>query len=323
MIELKVATEDGERNALYYKNLLGNVLVGDTVVINTTAVDLDLGSGGYDFVIVNLNNLPLKLKEKGHIMKLRYTPFQIKVYSEEEKDELPTSLTNPVIIAELHSMLIPTVFGVWSVDPTLKVGYVCTDGGALPLEYSQAVTQIKRSGHDFLTYTAGHSFGGDREAVNVYSALLLASKECDIIVMGMGPGVVGTNSLFGTTAIEVGTGINAVASLGGRPIVIPRIMSNDERERHFGISHHTVTSLKKVALLNAEVVFTNPKWLSLDLTPHKVVIERFPYIDYGALSLKTMGRSYKDETEFFQTASAAGAYAARTYKEERSQERKT
>lgn len=308
--KIKVETDIGLRDALSYTNIIGPSKPGDIVVINTTAVDLNLGSGGADFVLVNLDNLPLTLKDQGHIIKLRYTPFQLKVFSEEEKTELPERIQLPVVFAELHSMLIPAAFGVWSYNPKLKLGYVMTDGGALPIDYSSAVSFLKASGHKFLTYTAGHAFGGDREAVSIYSAYSLASKECDILISGMGPGVVGTGSSYGTTAIEVGTGINAVSSLGGQAIVIPRIMTGDRRGRHLGLSHHTVTSLKKIALAKCEVVFTDRKWLELDLQPHKIVVTKFPHIDYGSLPLKTMGRGYGEETEFFQTAAAAGFYAA-------------
>lgn len=315
MTKIKVETAKGLRDALCYVNLLGQVKIGDEVVLNTTALDLELGSGGFDFVLVNLNNLPQELKGRGHIMKLRYTPLQLKVFAGEEKESILESIKTPVILSELHSMLLPAVFGVYSQDPRLKVGYIMTDGGALPIDYSKAVDFIKQSGYDFSTFTAGHAFGGDNEAVNIYSALALAAKDCDVIIMGMGPGVVGTNSIYGTTAIEVGMGINAVFSLGGRAIVIPRIMIQDRRKRHQGLSHHTITSLKKIALSEAEVVFVNPKWQSLDLSPHKIVIERAPYLDYAALPLKTMGRGFSEETEFFLTAAAAGSFAVKCYKE--------
>mgnify|MGYP000936414553 FL=1 len=309
--EIKVATEIGLRDALHYSRLLGQVEVGHEVVINTTAVDLNLGSGGFDFVVVDLNNLLRKLQSSGHIMKLRYTPFQLKVWSEEEKEEILESITTPVILAELHSMLVPAAFGIWSQNPKLTVGYIMTDGGALPIDYSGAVGYLKKSGYQFLTYTAGDAFGGDKEAVNIYSALGLAAKECDVIIMGMGPGVVGTETILGTTALEVGTGINAVGSLGGRPIVIPRLMRGDKRGRHQGISHHTLTSLQKIALKPAEVVFTNTHWLEIDLKPHKIVLEKAPLLDYSALPLKTMGRGFGEEAEFFLTAAASGAYAAK------------
>ncbi|HOJ45747.1 MAG TPA: DUF3866 family protein, partial [Bacillota bacterium] len=50
ILKVKVETDIGERASLVYTNLTGPVAVGDTVVINTTAVDLNLGSGGADFV---------------------------------------------------------------------------------------------------------------------------------------------------------------------------------------------------------------------------------------------------------------------------------
>ncbi len=59
------------------------------------------------------------------------------------------------------------------------------------------------------------------------------------------------------------------------------------------------------------MVFTNPHWLEIDLKPHKIVLEKAPLLDYSALPLKTMGRGFGEEAEFFLTAAASGAYAAK------------
>src|SRR5438552_2733378 len=46
--------------------------------------------------------------------------------------------------------------------------------------------------------------------------------------------------------------LDSLTSLAGRPIVVPRISFADARERHRGLSHHTVTALS-LALARADV----------------------------------------------------------------------
>src|SRR5690606_26500425 len=60
--------------------------VGDRVAINTTAVDLGLGTGGAHFVVHVLGRERPGAGTKGHIMKLRYTPLQVAVLAAEEPD---------------------------------------------------------------------------------------------------------------------------------------------------------------------------------------------------------------------------------------------
>ncbi len=59
-----------------------------------------------------------------------------------------------------------------------------------------------------------------------------------MIVVAMGPGVVGSGSPLGTTAVEVAAVLDATAALEGLPIAAVRMSSADERPRHQGVSHH-------------------------------------------------------------------------------------
>ena len=59
----------------------------------------------------------------------------------------------------------------------------------------------------------------------------------------MGPGVVGTSSPLGTTALEVAGILDAAAALGGDPIAVLRMSDGDPRPRHQGVSHHSRTAL--------------------------------------------------------------------------------
>ena len=81
---------DGERRPAWADTaLLGEMREGDEVVVNVEALDLGLGSGGFDVVHVNLTR---GLEGGGagdeHVMKLNYTSLQHPV----EPVELPVRL---------------------------------------------------------------------------------------------------------------------------------------------------------------------------------------------------------------------------------------
>lgn len=258
--EILVETEEGIRKAINYPLITGNVMPEDEVLLNATAVDLNLGTGGYDFVVAILSRkVPKRGPFAGHIMKARYTPHQLAFPSIEEEDHpLYSSETRmgnlngtPILILSLHSMLPVVLRLIHRKRKDLKTVYIMTDGAALPIWLSNHVKQLKDEGILTRTITAGQAFGGDVESVTHYSAILAAkySLKADIILIGPGPGGIGTNHPFGSTsAVEMGEMINAVSSLNGVGILVPRIQSMDGRGRHFGLSHHTITALARIAL---------------------------------------------------------------------------
>ena len=81
-----VLVEGREEKCIVYPALTGEVETGDEVLLNTTAVSLKLGSGGYHYVIARLNSSGQSSLPGGHIMKMRYTPMQVKILSAEEED---------------------------------------------------------------------------------------------------------------------------------------------------------------------------------------------------------------------------------------------
>jgi hypothetical protein len=336
--EITVIIDNQEYKAVNYDRLTGTVKVGDQVLLNTTAQDLKLGSGGYHFVVsVNDGYTSFPPTEKdGHIMKLRYTPLQFAVLSAEEQqspyhqifDNFQGLQGMPVIIGELHSMLPPAVFNIKRNQPDLCVSYIMTDGGALPINFSRSVAYLKEKGLIRGTVTFGQAFGGDFEAINIYSALITAFEilKSDIAVVAMGPGITGTGTKYGFSGIEQGPIVDAVNTLGGRPIFIPRISFADNRIRHRGISHHSVTVLKEIAKTKSEVVVPVMEEERLDYVKnqimqngldkkHKIiyveetvsVLENLSHFDFR---LSTMGRGIDLEPEFFITAGSAGYYAS-------------
>ncbi|MEO7837119.1 MAG: DUF3866 family protein, partial [Acidimicrobiales bacterium] len=61
---------DSGRRAYVLTQLIGSVAVGDSVVVNTTAVELGLGTGGWDIVHWNLARSAFSVRGPGHVLKL-------------------------------------------------------------------------------------------------------------------------------------------------------------------------------------------------------------------------------------------------------------
>lgn len=312
------------RRAVLYTRYAAPASIGDQVVLNTTANELALGSGGDDFVVWNLAVDSYESLGGGHIMKLRYTPLQsdvLAIEAPESPHHIALSRAStidemPVVAASLHSQLLPVVVGIRHARPDARIAYVMTDGGALELALSQTVKRLCELGWLDCVISIGHAMGGALEAVNVYSGLLAArhAGECDIAVVGMGPGVVGTATPFGTTALELGQTLNAAGSLEGRPVAAVRMSSADERERHTGMSHHSRTALTRVALVKADVPVPTGYADDLDeiRTLHNVIeVDAGAVVDQLAdLGASHMGRTPEEDRLFFLAAGAAGLHAA-------------
>ena len=162
------------------------------------------------------------------------------------------------------------------------------------------------------TVTAGHAFGGDLEAVNVASALTLARHvlHADLIVVGMGPGVVGTGTALGTTSLEAAAAMDTVAALGGQPVACLRVSSGDLRDRHLGVSHHTRTVLD---LVRSPVRLAGTPGLGTEQR-HEVVEVAAPdtaaLLAAEGLNVTTMGRSPAEDPDYFAAAGQAGVLGA-------------
>lgn len=334
----EIMAEVGEslERAVNYDSLTGPVREGDHVVLNTTAVHKQLGTGGFHFVMANLGNKDVDAPEEGHIMKMRYAPGQVKVLAVEEQAHPLNHLYRrtdslngaPVIIGTLHSMLAPAAAVLRRITGGgARVVYLMTDGAALPLQLSNMVAQLREKGLISATVTCGHAFGGDLEAINIYSGLLAARgvAGADVIIAAMGPGIVGSASTFGYTGVEQGELVNAVNILGGKAVAIPRISFADARERHRGVSHHTRTALGRVALTPCTVTLPVMDKDKSDLVKRQISeagisrLHRVVEIDASAtvdalddfgIKVTTMGRGIDRDREFFLAAGAAGIYVS-------------
>jgi hypothetical protein len=307
----RVTTDTGRAYVL--TELVGPVAVGDRVVLNTTAVELGLGTGGWHVVHWNLARDGWDDPGPGHIMKLRYTSLQVDTgAAEEDHPDLPEALDGlPVVACTLHSQVGVVAAVARSLRPGARIAYVMTDGAALPLALSDLVHDLRRLGVVDTTITAGHAFGGDLEAVSVPSALALARHVAgaDGVVVGMGPGVVGTGSSLGTTAVEAAAVVDTVAALGGRVALCVRVSGADPRGRHQGVSHHSATVLR---LARTPPAVPLPPELAGSVEG-AVAVEGpdvAKVLEAADLRITSMGRGPAEDPAFFAAAGAAGAWLA-------------
>jgi hypothetical protein len=343
-VELDVSVEGTQVRALAYPALSGRPEPGDRVLLNTTALDLGLGTGGYALVIAIPDRLPPDPVLPGHLVKARYSPLQATVLGADEQGSPHHDVLRdaddiggmPVVVADLHSALPAVLAGLFSAERASvprppagsppRVVYVMQDGGALPAWFSRTCAALREAGWLAATVTTGQSFGGDLETVTVHTGLLAARHVlgADVAVVAQGPGNLGTGTRWGFSGVAAGEAVNAAAALGGRPVASLRISDADPRERHQGISHHSLTAYGRVALAQADVVVPE-----LDGDFGKLVAEaaaglagrhEVVTVPVGGLEaalraapvrLSTMGRGLDADLAYFLAAAAAGRHADR------------
>jgi hypothetical protein len=188
---------------------------------------------------------------------------------------------------------------------------------------SDIVRHLKAGNIIDKTITYGNAFGGDYECINIYTALITAKEiaKADIAIACMGPGIVGTDTKLGFSGAEQGSIADAVNRLGGYPAVIPRISFADERARHNGISHHSITILKQLCCTRANVAIPiiknheQMKYIQKQIVEHNIdSLHNINYVDSieieGVLNknsayLNKMGKSFEEDREYFITCAAA------------------
>jgi len=309
----EVTVEVGEetRAAVSYELMTGPVEAGDEIVVNVAALDLGLGSGGFDVVHVNLTRgLEGSGVPDAHVMKVNYSSLQHAVEPLEERaPALERPLAGPVGVLALHGQLACVAWSASQRAPAARIGYVQTQGGALPGMFSRVVGDLLDRGLLAGHVTAGAAFGGEHEAITVAGAIHagLTLLGWDAVIAGPGPGIIGSASALGHGGLAALDSLHAAAALGASTVVVPRMSEGDPRERHRGLSHHTRTVLD---LCLAEVTVALPEGEDPALAaPHAV--SQAPanlegYLESG-LPASTMGRDVTDDSLFFRAALAGGA----------------
>jgi len=351
-VELSAVRDDtgAQVRSLVYTDLMAAPVVGDRVLLNVAALDRGLGTGGYALVIAALGPdgaiVAQPPQPSGHLVKARYLPLQAMVAGADEQGSPHHDLLAdadsldglPVVVADLHSALAPTLLALAHDRPGTRVVYVMSDQGALPIAFSRTVAQLRDAGLLAATVTVGQAFGGDLEAVTVHSGLLAArlALGAEVAVVTQGPGNLGTGTRWGFSGVGAGEAVNAVAALGGRPVASLRISGADARSRHRGVSHHSLTAYGRVALRPAELAvpdFAGAARLhgiadvdalvamapvvedaARQLALHRAVRVTLDGLDDALLAaplrLSTMGRGLDGDPAYFLAAAAAGRHAA-------------
>ncbi|HVW45835.1 MAG TPA: DUF3866 family protein [Solirubrobacterales bacterium] len=305
---------DGKRRPAWANQvLLGPMREGDEVVVNAAALDLGLGSGGFDVVHVNLTRgLGGGVEGDAHVMKLNYTSLQHPV-DPVEGTAAGERRQVPVAVLPLHGHLAPAAWAAAQARPGIRVGYVQTAGGALPGSLSRDVAALRERGLLCGHVTAAPSYGGEHEALSTVGALDAAARalDWDAVLVGPGPGIIGSDTELGHGGMAALDNAHASLSLGLPTIVSPRLSSADPRERHRGLSHHTATVLD---LLLAPVVVAIPAGAPSHEIPDRHVVKtvRVDLDGYAAAGLptSTMGRPLSEDPTFFEAPLAAGTLIA-------------
>jgi hypothetical protein len=286
-----------------YPRLTGPVALGDEVIVNVQARELGLGSGGFDVLYVNLTRgLELPVESDAHVMKLPYTPLQFATRHLEEDRALPQELGKlPIVCCSVHSQVAPVCAGIGA---GARVAYVQLPGGALPVSLSDAVRTLSQRGLLQTSVAVGACVDGDLQSVTVSSALLWAAAEgFDAVVCSIGPGIVGTGSRFGHGGMAAAEAANAAASLNGSPILAVRASEADPRERHRGVSHHTLSVGEQT-----EATLVWPRGENPPDGATEIDVDGWQEA-CGGLPLSHMGRGPDEDPLFFAAAFAAGKFA--------------
>ena len=289
-----------------YPRLTGDVQEGDVVLVNIQAVELGLGSGGFDVLYANLTRgLELRSPDTAHVMLHPYAPAQHAARFAEEDDDARERVDGlAVVCLGLHSQLAP----VCAALAGMRVTYVQLAGGALPVSLSDSIRALKARRLLDATIAVAPCLDADVQCVTIAGALTHAvGQGADVVVCGVGPGIVGTGSQWGHGGLAVADAANVASALGGSPVIAPRVSFRDERARHRGVSHHTRSAL---ALCLGDVRVAWPKGLD---RPHGIEVVEVDVdgweVDCGALPLYHMGRGPADDPWFFAAAFAAGRLA--------------
>lgn len=325
---------DGERRAAWADTaLLGEMREGDEVVVNVEALDLGLGSGGFDVVHVNLTRgLEGGGADGEHVMKLNYSSLQHAVDPVEHSIEgteprgrnafpshgvekaLRPALA--VLVLPLHGHLAPAAWAAAQAAPGSKVGYVQTAGGALPGSLGRDVAELRERGLLCGHVTAAPAYGGEFEAISVAGALDAAVRELgwDAAIVGPGPGIIGSETRLGHGGMAALDSAHASLALGLPTVLSPRLSMADPRERHRPVSHHTLTVLQMLlGPVGIAVPSGNPVATAVLASAagwrHRLHESPADLAGYEATGLpaRTMGRTIGEDPLFFAAPLAAGA----------------
>jgi hypothetical protein len=292
---------------VFYGHLGARPAPGEEVAANTVGLEMRLGTGGVAVILPSADGSARAPINENHFVKLPYTPLQFPALSPPQAEDLSAI---PVVVLPLHSHLAPACCAAAASKPGCRVAFLWQEGGALPVAFSRAVQELKEEGLLHAVVSAGSCFGGDLEAPNAYAGFLAAaSGRPDLLLAGIGPGVVGTATAFGHGGMAAAIALNAAYALGAEPVLAPRLSVVDLRERHRGLSHHTRAALR-AALAGCRVAFPASCEVPTEGLPDRHTYELVQASAAGlqerfGVTFESMGRRYEEDPVFFDAPVAA------------------
>ncbi len=320
---------DGERRPAWADTtLLGEMREGDEVVVNVEALDLELGSGGFDVVHVNLARGLGGGGAEGdeHVMKLNYSSlqhsvepverplrdFQIDGKGAREAERRAMS----VLVLPLHGHLAPAAWAAAQARAKAKIGYVQTGGGALPGAFLRDLAELRERGLVCGHISAAPAYGGEHEALSVAGALDAAAHRFgwEAAIVGPGPGIIGSDTRLGHGGMAALDSAHASLSLGLPTLLSPRLSAADPRQRHRGVSHHTLTVMRMLLGAVEVAIPSDSPVVTAQLAAaagwrHRLREAPADLEGYAGSGLpaRSMGRELDADPLFFAAPLAAGA----------------
>lgn len=338
ILEVESSDKSLREKAINYISETGICRMGDMIVMNTVGKRLGLGTGGYNFIYLNLSGeldgLRLLDRKDGHIIKMKYTGSQTRVKAVEEcienrgifnmENGIPQ---RPVIFAILHSMVSPLVKSIKYLKSDAIISCIYTYGGAMNSNNSFTLKRLRDEGLINGVITAGECYGGDYESINIISGILfgLCRLASDILIVCCGPGVAGSSTYCGFSTFDFIGSIYTAKMLGLYPVLVPRASMADMRERHLGLSMQSIAILKMLDFSVHFPVYRDLKdlesfnyifnQLRLNGIMDKHIVEFIEaesvknIIADTAEDTRVMGRDYRSDPCFFYNCSSSGIYS--------------
>ena len=310
-------------------DLCGPIKAGDELLVNASAIELGLGTGGSHVVHTNLSSPFQGAAGTGRVMKARYLSEQLPVDASEESSErsgdggivgeLPSLAGVRVVLCVLHSHALALAAATYDATGTAP-GYVMTDGGALPFVLSDLAAACLERGAIAAAVSAGQAFGAPIESVTVAGGVAaLASRRIDRVVVSPGPGHLGTSSPLGFSGLDLAGHAAVLDGVGASTAMAVRASSDDERDRHRGVSHHarTVVALSPQRTVvpvpsGMAVASSDARWVS-SLGERAISVDPVAVADTlvrMGLQVTSMGRPLERDGEACGWLGAAAAWLA-------------
>ena len=221
--------------------LTGEVATGDRVIVNTTAVDLGLGTGGWHVVHWNLERT--EWHEPGPGPRAQAPVHELSGRRRQRRGARHGAHRRRLDRRDARRRrraAQPASRDRRSrskhARPDARIAYVMTDARRAAHRRLRSRRRAPRP----RASSTSRSRAATRSAVTtkrsrVYSALAVARHlaGADVAIVVMGPGIVGTGTRLGFSGIELGPILDAAAGLGGVPIAcVARLVRRRTRASH-------------------------------------------------------------------------------------------